>query len=591
METNKKTNSHPSDTARARRPKRRPQKNAGARFSNNRNTSQGKLKVMVLGGLEEVGRNCTLLEYGDDILIIDLGLQFPEEDMPGIDYIIPNLSYLKGKEKNVRGVIITHAHYDHIGGIPHLVPKLGNPPIFTSRFSSAVIKKRQEDFGNVKLNIQEIGKDDQLVLGNFRIEFFHVNHNIPESLGIVVHTPHGSIVHTGDWKFDYNPVGGEPADFSKLAKIGDKGVLALLSDSTNANSKGHQISESEIGVAFEKILKESSGRIIVGTFASLLSRIRQVIEIADRLGKKVAVDGFSMKSNLEISRKMGYIKVKPGTIIDMKQVDDFPPERVIVLCTGAQGEENAVLMRIANSEHRNVQIQPGDTIVFSSSIIPGNERTIQRLKDTLVKKGAKIIHTDMMDVHAGGHAKADDVKLMILLLKPKYFVPIEGNRFLLEENASVAESMGIPPKNIFIADNGQVMEFSQGRGWLTNNHVKTDYVFVDGLGVGDVSQIVLRDRQVLSADGMVVVVTLIDGKTGALVGSPDIISRGFVYLKENKMLIEDTRKLVKKLTQDKDKKSPPDNMYLKNKLRDEVGAFLFKRTERRPMILPVVIEV
>ncbi|MEA3272869.1 MAG: ribonuclease J [Patescibacteria group bacterium] len=568
------------------RPRRKQHRRKPARFSN-----REKLKIMVVGGLEEVGRNCTLLEYGDDIIIIDIGLQFPEEDMPGIDYIIPNLSYLKGKEKNIRGIIITHAHLDHIGGIPHLSPKLGNPPIFTTRFSSAVIKKRQEDFENKRLNIKEITKDDQLVLGKFRVEFYHINHNIPESLGIVVHTPQGTVVHTGDWKFDYTPVGGEPADFSKLAKIGDKGVLALLSDSTNSDKKGHQISESEIGVVFEKIIKASSGRIIVGTFASLLSRMRQVIEIADKLGKKVAVDGFSMKSNLEISRKMGYVKVKPGTLIDMKQVDDFPPEKVIILCTGAQGEGKAVLMRITNNEHRNVQIQPGDTIVFSSSIIPGNERTIQRLKDTLVKKGAKIIHTDMMDVHAGGHAKADDVKLMLLLLKPKYFVPIEGNRFLLEENAAVAESMGIPEKNIFVADNGQVMEFAHNRGWLTNNHIKSDYVFVDGLGVGDVSQIVLRDRQMLAADGMVVVITLIDGKTGKLVGSPDIISRGFVYLKENKGLIEDTRKLVRKVAQDKDKKSAPDNMYLKNKLRDEVGAFLFKRTERRPMILPVVIEV
>lgn len=566
--------------------KRYPRRRSGAKFSD-----RNKLKVIVLGGLEEVGRNCTLLERGDDIIIIDMGLQFPEEDMPGIDYIIPNISYLKGKEKNVRGIIITHAHYDHIGGIPHLSPKLGNPPIFTTRFSAAVIKRRQEDFDNKKLNIKEITKDDQLILGKFRIEFFHVNHNIPESLGVVVHTPQGTVVHTGDWKFDYSPVDGMPADFSKIAKIGDKGVLALLCDSTNAGQKGHQISESEIGKTLSKIIEDASGRIIIGTFASLLSRMRQVIEIADKLGKKVAVDGYSMKTNLDISKKMGYVKVKPGTLIDIKQVDDYPPEKVIILCTGAQGEENAVLMRIANNEHRNVQIQPGDTVVFSSSIVPGNERMIQRLKDTLVKKGAKIIHYQMMDVHAGGHAKSEDVKLLTLLIKPKYFIPIEGNRFLLEENAAVAESMGFPEKNIFVACNGQIMEFASGRGWLTNNYIKTDYVFVDGLGVGDVSQVVIRDRQVLAADGMVVVITLIDGKTGALVGSPDIISRGFVYLKENKNLIEDTRKLVRKLAQDKDKKSPPDNMYLKNKLRDEIGVFLFKRTERRPMILPVVIEV
>jgi len=591
----KQSNSHPRDPRKNLRenPRRGPQPQRRENNFQRRGTTRqyGKLKVMVLGGLEEVGRNCTLLEYGNDIIIIDMGVQFPEEDMPGIDLIIPNMSYLKGKEKNIRGVIITHGHLDHIGAIPYLAPNLGNPPIFTAHFTSAIIKKRQEDFPNVRLNIKEINKDDQLVLGRFRVEFFHVNHNIPDSLGVVVHTPDGTIVHTGDWKFDYQPVDGKPADFSRIAKVGDKGVLALLSDSTNSEHKGHQISESEIGETLRTIIAGASGRLIIGTFSSLLSRLKQIIELADEYGKKVAVDGYSMKSNLEISKVLGYIKVKPGTIIDVRQVDDFPPEKVIVVCTGAQGEDRAVLMRIANGEHKDVQIQPGDTVIFSSSVIPGNERTVQRLKDTLVRKGAKIIHYQMMDVHAGGHAKIDDIRMMILLLKPKYFVPIEGNRFLLEANAMVAENMGIPRKNIFVASNGQIMEFSRGNGVLTNDFIKSDYVFVDGLGVGDVSQVVLRDRQVLASDGMVVIIATIDGRTGALVGSPDIISRGFIYMKENKKLIEDTRKLVRKLCEDKDKKSSADEMYLKNKLRDEIGAFLFKRTERRPMVMPVVIEV
>ncbi|MBI2099518.1 ribonuclease J [Candidatus Uhrbacteria bacterium] len=557
-----------------------------------RGDDRDKLKIIVLGGLEEVGRNCTLLEYGNDIILIDMGLQFPEEDMPGIDYIIPNVSYLRGRERNVRGVIITHGHYDHIGAIPHVVPRIGNPPIFALPITAAIIKKRQEDFEREKLNIKEITLDDQLQLGRFRVEFFHINHNIPDSAGIIIHTPVGTIIHTGDWKFDYTPVDAKPADFTKIAKIGSDGVLALMGDSTNAGQPGHQISEREIGNALRTILEKAPGRVIVGTFASLLSRVRQVVDIAQELGKKVAIDGYSMKTNVEVAKMMGYIKVKPGTLIDISQVDDYPPEKVVILCTGAQGEERAVLMRIANDEHQHVKIEPRDTIIFSSSIIPGNERTVQRLKDTLYRKGAEVVHYQMMDVHAGGHARNEDIKLMLLLFKPKYYIPIEGNHFLLRENGKVAQSVGFDPKNIFIADNGQVMEFSRGGiGHLTEKKIPSDYVFVDGLGVGDVSQVVIRDRQVLAADGMVVVIATVDGKTGALMGSPDIISRGFIYMKENKRLIEETRALVKRAVTDRDAKSAADNDELKRKIRDNIGAFLFQRTQRRPMILPVVIEV
>ncbi|MDD4995228.1 MAG: ribonuclease J [Patescibacteria group bacterium] len=551
----------------------------------------GRLKIISLGGLEEVGRNCTLIEYGNDIIMIDLGLQFPEEDMPGIDYIIPNITYLRGKERNIRGVIITHGHYDHIGGIPHLIPRLGNPPIYAMPITNAIIKKRQEDFQNAKLNLHNVTLQDTLTLGKFRVEFFHVNHNIPDSMGVVITTPVGTIVHTGDWKFDFTPVDNQPIDLGHIALVGQRGVLALLSDSTNASQLGSQISEMEIGHNLEQIIQQAPGRLIIGTFASLLARIKQVIECAERLDKKVAIDGYGMKTNVEIAKQMGYIKFNPRTIIDVSQVDHYPPEKIIILCTGAQGEERASLMRIANNEHRFVRIRPGDTIVFSSSVIPGNERTIQRLKDTLARKGAEIIHYQMMDVHAGGHAKADDVKLMVRLVNPKYFIPIEGNHYLLRLNAKVAMSVGMNPKNILIADNGQVMEFTRDNGYLTQTRVPTDYVFVDGLGVGDISQVVLRDRQVLAEDGMVVIIATVDAKTGKLLGNPDIISRGFVYMKENKQLIEQTRHMVKKLVQDRDPKSAADNDYIKNKIRNEVGQYLFKKTERRPMILPVIIEV
>lgn len=583
----------------ARKPGTRPHGNryrpthARPSFARFRATDDSKLKIMVLGGLEEVGRNCTLLEYEDDIIFIDMGLQFPEEDMPGIDYIIPNINYLKGKEKNIRGIVISHAHYDHIGGIPHLVPALGYPPIYGLPLTNAIIKKRQEDYKGLRpLNIHNVSLNDRLRLGKFELEFFHLNHNIPDSMGIVIRTPEGTVVHTGDWKFDYQPVSGEqPADLQKIARIGSEGVMALLSDSTNSSQPGHQMSESEIGTNLDEIIEDAPGRIIIGTFASLLSRIKQVIEIAERLGKVVAVDGFSMKSNIEIAKELGYMKFSPHTFIDIRHVNNYPDNKVMIICTGAQGEKNASLMRIANGEHRSVQLNKGDTVVFSSSVIPGNERTVQRLKDTLFRKGAEVIHYQMMDVHAGGHAKADDVKLMIRLLNPKYFVPIEGNHFLLHYNAKVAMSMGFPQDNIFIADNGQVMEFKNGVGKLTREKIPADYVFVDGLGVSDETNVVLRDRQVLAEDGMVVVIATVDSKTGQLIQNPDIISRGFVFLKSHKELIEDLRHRVKKMVIDSDPLSWADTNYIRNKIRDYVGQFLFTKTEKRPMILPVVIEV
>lgn len=557
-----------------------------------------RLKVIVMGGLEEVGRNMTLLEYENDIILIDMGLQFPEEDMPGIDYIIPNISYLKGKEKNIRGVIITHGHYDHIGGIPHLIPRLGNPTIYGTHLTCAIIKRRQEDYKSDKLNLATVKLDDALTLGRFKVEFVHVNHNIPDSVAVVVHTPAGTLIHTGDWKFDYTPVDEKPADFSKFAQLGRAGVLALLSDSTNAPEEGHQISEQEIGKNLKTLIEKAPGRIIIGTFSSLLSRVEQIISIAEEMGKKVAVDGFSMKTNVEIIRALGYLKVKQGTLIDIADVHNFPQEKVIIVCTGAQGEERAVLMRIANEEHRFVKIEPRDTVVFSSSVVPGNERTIQRLKDTLYRKGAEVVHYKMMDIHAGGHAKVEDIKLMLRLVNPKYFIPIEGSHSHLRMNGKIAESIGFDPKNIFIADNGQVMEFqaspkdSYGAvGRLTPHHVPSDYVMVDGLGVGDVSQVVLRDRKMMAEDGMIVIIATVEGKTGYLIGSPDIISRGFVYMRESKELIEQVRAKVKKLISDRDPKSAADNVFLKNKIRDNIGQFLFTKTERRPMVLPVIIEV
>lgn len=560
--------------------------------------SKDKLKIMVLGGLEEVGRNMTLMEYNDEIIIIDMGMQFPDEDMPGVDYVIPNISYLKGKEKNIKGVIITHGHMDHIGAVPHLMPKLGNPLMYAGKLSAGLMNKRQEEYRDIpKLNIQMVTDGYRARIGNnFNVEFFKINHSIPDSYGLAIKTPAGLIIHTGDYKFDHTPVNDVPADLSKIARYGSEGVLALMADSTNAEQPGHQLSEKDIGVDIDKIFEMAQGRIIIGTFASMISRIQLIVDIAEKFGRRILLEGRSMKDNVEIAHKLGYLKFRPNTLINSyEEVKNLPDNKVVIVGTGAQGQQNAFLTRFATGDHRFLAVAPSDLVVFSSSVIPGNERTIQALKDTFYRKGAKVINYQMMDVHAGGHAKAEDAKLMINLIKPKYFIPIEAYHYMLRIHGDLAESVGIPRSNIFIADNGQVMEFyKQGNettGRLTSKKVPTDYVMVDGLGVGDVSNIVLRDRRMMSEDGMVVIIATLRHKTGELVGNPDIISRGFVYMKDSKELIEQTRRKAKKILQDSDKKSPTFESYTKDKIRNDIGQFLFSKTKRRPMVLPVIIQV
>ena len=551
-----------------------------------------KLKIIPLGGMEEVGRNMTLLEYKNDIILIDMGLQFPEEDMPGIDYIIPNISYLKGREKYIKGVIITHGHYDHIGAIPHLIPALGRPPIFGSALTLGIIAKRQDDYKTGgKLDLRAINNTSRLRLGLFDVEFFGVSHNIPGSMGIIIRTPVGIVVHTGDFKIDLQPSGDTPTDIAKIAGLHDQNVLAMMSDSTNATQPGHQFSESEIKGNMEDIFRTAPGRMIIGTFASLLGRVQQIVQLAEKYNRKVILDGFSMRTNVEIAQQLGYMHIKPDTLITYDDMKRYPSQRLVIVCTGAQGEDRAVLMRLANREHRFTTIEKGDTVIFSSSVIPGNERSVTRLVDTLYREGAEVINYKMMDIHSGGHAKQEDLKLMLRLVNPKYLIPIEGNHSFLHAHAKVAISAGFDPKNIFIADNGQVLEFTKQGGRMTSKKVPSDYVMVDGLGVGDVSEVVLRDRQQLAADGMVIIIATIHGKTGHLVGQPDIISRGFVYMKSQQQLIDQTLQRVKKILIDHEPKASLNDTYIRNKLRDDIGQFLFQKTERRPMILPVVIEV
>ena len=558
----------------------------------------GKLRVIVLGGLEEVGRNMTLFEYNKEVIIIDMGLQFPEEDMPGIDYIIPDVTYLEGKENWVKGVIISHGHYDHIGAIPHLIGKIGNPPMFMGKLTAGLVRKRSKEFVKCpKLAITEIDEIRRLQLGKyFQVEFLRVNHSIPDCFAVIIYTPLGVIIHTGDFKIDYSPVNDKPADLNRIAQIGGRGVKLLLADSTDSTQPGYQISESSIGDEMSRLFEKLTGRIIISTFASQLSRIQKIFDLAEKFGRKIYLQGRSMNDNVEIAQQIGYLKFNPKILATDHELIRLPDDKIIILGTGAQGENNAFLMKVVNGEHRQINLRRGDTVIFSSSVIPGNERTIQNLRDMMVRQGAKVIHYEMMDVHAGGHAMQEDLKLMMRLLKPEYFMPIEGNHYMLQAHAELAEQVGLDKNKIFVADNGQVVEFSRNQqgvvsGRMTNEKVPTNYIMVDGLGVGDVSNIVLRDRRVMSADGMIVIIATIDSKTGEPIGNPDIISRGFVYMKENKELIQKTRMKVKKIVKDRAPKTPVDDDYIKNKIRNDIGQFLFSQTKRRPMVLPVVIKV
>lgn len=553
------------------------------------------IELYFLGGLEEVGRNMMVVSYENEIIIIDMGLQFPDENMPGIDYIIPNIESLVRRKKDIKAIIITHAHYDHIGGIPHLIPILGERiPVYGTDLTLAIIEKRQEDFKDkpMRLNLKEITTDSVLNIGSFKIEFFGVSHNIPGSLGVIIHTPHGILVHTGDFKIDTQSDIAGRTEIEKIEALGKKNILALLSDSTNASEPGSQFSELEIKLQLDDVIAQAKGRIIVGTFASLIGRLNQIIQIGEKYGRKIAIDGRSMKTNVEIASRLGYMKYDPKNIIPVERVDDFPKEKVMILVTGAQGEERAVLMRLVNREHRTLKLDSGDTVILSSSIIPGNEQAVQNLTDELYRSGADVLNYRMLDIHAGGHAKQEDLKKLIKLVNPKYLVPIQGHHSFLKMHAKIAAADGFPAKNIIIADNGQVIEIQDQKMILTNRKMPANYVFVDGLGIGDVQEVVLRDRRVLSEDGIFVIIAVVDSQTGKVRGSPDIISRGFVYLKESRGLLSDTRKLVRHVIEKTTSEMHPINWtYVKDSVKEKLGSFLYKKTRRRPMVLPVIIEV
>jgi len=579
---------------------RRPKKNfQPAKPVVTARSTSGVLRVIPLGGCEEVGRNMTVFEYlesgkqNGDIVIIDMGMQFPEEDMPGIDYIIPNTEYLKGKEKNIRGVIFTHGHLDHIGAAPLLLEKLGNPVIIGGKLTVHMIMARQEDHKrgtgkNLKTLIVD-AYSKSFNLGTFRVSFFPVSHSIMDAMGIILGTPVATIVHPGDWKIEH---GEGKIDYKHLAALRKPTVLML--ESLGIAYKKSPVPEEEMYKNIEKIIKEAPGRIIVGTFSSMIERIKVILDIAEKYKKKVAVDGFSMRTNVELAKKIGYINFNMKNLVNIAEIGQLPDNQVIVMCTGAQGEERAVLNRIVNSEHRFIKFKKDDTVIFSSSVIPGNERTVQRLKDAIYRQCDNVIHSEFMDVHSGGHATAADIREFIQQAKPTFLVPVYANHYMLKETAKMAKKeLGYSDKNILVPDNGSVLEFAKFSARILPKKIIVDPVFVDGLGVSDLQNVVLRDRQTLSEGGMVMVVVTISRRQKKLVRNPDIISRGFVYLKENKTLIDQTRAKVRKIVEGQKQKTklPLDDDYLKDKIRNEVGQFLFSKTEKRPMILPVVIEV
>ncbi len=551
------------------------------------------IQIIPLGGLGEVGRNMTLLKYGEKIMIIDVGFRMPEEDMPGIDYIIPNTAYLKDKRKNIMGIVFTHGHYDHIGAVPYLMPRIGSVPMYASGLAKGIIMKRQERFPNQpKLDIEEVKDGSRIVIGPFAVNFIRQNHNIPGNFGLLVETPAGNIFHTSDFKFDSHPVNDKPTDFKRLEEIGKKGVTLLMSDSTGAESNGHSLSEKTIFENLNKIFSEAKGRIISSTFASHLNRVQQLITLSEKYNRKVVIEGSSMKDNIEIARTLKYLKVSSGTFISGKQIPKFPDNMISVICTGAQGEEKATLMKIANEEYRFMQIKKGDTIIFSSSVVPGNERTVQILKDELYRKGAKVFHYQMMDIHASGHGHRDELGKMIELIKPKFFMPVHGQYSMLVSHGELAEEKGVPKNNIIIVDNGQIINLSKEKFYISEETVPSNYVMVDGLGIGDVGEVVLRDRQALAKDGMFVIIVAVDRTVGKVKGSPDIISRGFVYLRESKDLLKETRKKVISIVNKAAGSGGAVNwIYVKDEIRNKIGEFLFYKTKRRPMVLPVVIEI
>ncbi len=549
------------------------------------------IKVSFLGGLNEVGKNMTLFEYGEDMFLVDCGLAFPDQDMLGVDLVLPDFTYVERNADRIRGIVITHGHEDHIGGLPYLL-KVLNVPVYGTKLTIGLIQGKLREHGllnSASLNVIKPG--DVITLGGFTVEAIHVNHSIPDALGLAIRCAGGTIVHTGDFKIDTTPIDGGMMDLGRLAEIGQEGVLCLMSDSTNAERPGFTESERKVGESFETLFRKAgNNRIIVATFSSNIHRVQQIMNVAASLGRKVALVGRSLENVVSISAELGYLNIPEGIVIDINMINRYPADKLVIITTGSQGEPMSALTRMAFSDHRKVEIHPNDYVIISATPIPGNEKTVSRVVNELMKLGADVVYEKMYEVHVSGHACQEELKMIMGIVKPKYFIPVHGELKHLRKHAGLALSMGIPKENILIADNGRVAEISK-KALRCTSTVPAGRVFVDGYGVGDVGSVVLRDRKHLAQDGLVIVAVCIDRESGMIVSGPDVVTRGFVYVKESEELINAAREVAVEAIEAQTDGGYFDWNSIKASLRDEISHLMYERTKRSPMILPVIMEV
>lgn len=547
-----------------------------------------KLKIIPLGGVGEIGKNMTVIEYGSDIIIVDCGMSFPDEEMPGIDVVIPDMTYIEKNAANVRGILITHGHEDHIGAVPYALQKL-NVPVYATKLTIALIEQKLTEIKVDHADLNCVSPGDTIRLGCFSVEFIKTSHSIAGACALAINTPIGTLIHTGDFKVDYTPIDGEPIDIARLAYYGSRGVLALMSDSTNVENEGHTPSERGIGKTFEHCFDKAKGRVIVATFASNIYRIQQIADVAISFGRVVCFQGRSMVKIAEIAKELGYLQLPDESVVEVGQLKKYRDDQICVITTGSQGEPMSGLFRMANSSHK-VNVGKGDMVIISASSIPGNEKSVGRVINQLYQHGAKVIYERMADVHVSGHACKEELKLMLTLTKPRFFIPVHGEARHLYQHKELAEELGIPEENIFVTEIGDVVELTRNKGRIAGS-VTAGSVMVDGSGVGDIGNVVLRDRKLLSEDGIFTVVITLNKQTGALLAQPEILSRGFVYEKNSEELLKETRELVKAKAAQFEKNHRSSWSSIKNDIRNSIKNYLYERTKRRPMVMPIIIEI
>jgi len=548
------------------------------------------LKIIPLGGIEEIGKNITVFEYEDEIILVDCGLEFPTDDMLGVDLVIPDVTYLERNKEKIKGLVVTHGHEDHIGSIPYVLRQV-DMPIYATRLTIGLISNKLEEHKLLnKTKLITVEQGQTINFGKMKVEFIRSSHSIPDSVMLAITTPVGTILHTGDFKIDYTPIDDQVMNFGRIAEIGNQGVLALMSDSTNSERKGYSMSECTVGDVFERLFLNCTKRIVVATFASNVHRVQQILNSAVKYKRKVAVCGRSMINMIETARNLGYIQVPDNTFIDIDMIKNYTDDQLVIITTGSQGEAMSALTRMAAGEHKKVEITPNDLVIISASPIPGNEKLVAKVIDDLMKIGAEVVYSSLADIHVSGHACQEEQKLMFALVKPKYFIPVHGEYRHLIAHSETAKKMGIPAENIFMLKNGRILELNENEAKLTGT-VPAGKILVDGLGVGDVGNIVLRDRQHLSQDGLIIIVMTMDSATGEIVAGPDVISRGFVYVRESENLMDDVKKVIRDEVRNLENKGIKDWSTIKSTLRDELKDYIFQKTKRNPMILPIIMEV